>query len=143
MIQEKHMTEGTLDGSPGGVRSVEASTDEDRTFLTIERRMEIVKTINKHKTATVAEIVEWLGASPATVRRDLAWLDKQGLITRTRGGATAIDYPSQPLVRRTIPSYEQRLNEYTEEKQSIRQCKDIHHMKEQSGRRFHRLFGPD
>src|SRR6266700_7843594 len=126
MIQEKHMTEGTLDGSPGGVRSVEASADEDRTFLTIERRMEIVKTINKHKTATVAEIVEWLGASPATVRRDLAWLDEQGLSTRTRGGATAIDYPSQTILRRIIPAYEQRLNEYIEEKQSIGQCAAEH-----------------
>src|SRR2546429_4360272 len=120
------MTEGTFDGSPGGVRSVEASADDDRAFLTIERRMEIVKTINKHKTATVAEIAEWLGASPATVRRDLAWLDEQGLITRTRGGATTIDYPSQATLRRTIPTYEQRLNEYIEEKQSIGQCAAEH-----------------
>jgi DeoR/GlpR family transcriptional regulator of sugar metabolism len=126
MIQEKHMTEGTFDGSPGGVRSVEASADDDRAFLTIERRMEIVKTINKRKTATVAEIVEWSGTSPATVRRDLAWLDEQGLITRTRGGATAIDYPSQATLRRTIPTYEQRLNEYIEEKQSIGQCAAEH-----------------
>ena len=111
------MTEGTFDGSPGS--SIEESADDGRAFLTIERRMQIVKTINMHKTATVAEIVEWLGASPATVRRDLAWLDEQGLITRTRGGATAINYPSQAILRRTVPTYEQRLNEYIEEKQSI------------------------
>ena len=49
-------------------------------------------------------------------------LDEQGLITRTRGGATAIDYPSQAILRRTVPAYEQRLNEYTEEKQAIGQC---------------------
>jgi DeoR/GlpR family transcriptional regulator of sugar metabolism len=41
---------------------------------------------------------------------------------RTHGGATAIDYPSQTILRRTVPAYEQRLNEYTEEKQSIGQC---------------------
>lgn len=110
-------TEGTFDGSPGS--SIEESVDDGRAVLTIERRMQIVKTINMHKTATVAEIVEWLGASPATVRRDLAWLDEQGLITRTRGGATAINYPSQAILRRTVPAYEQRLNEYVEEKQSI------------------------
>jgi DeoR/GlpR family transcriptional regulator of sugar metabolism len=114
------MTEGTFDDSPGS--SIEASAADGRAFLTIERRMQIVKTINMHKTATIAEIVEWLGASPATVRRDLAWLDEQGLITRTRGGATAIDYPAQPILRRTIPTYEHRLNEYIEEKQSIGQC---------------------
>jgi len=116
----EHMTEGTFDGSPGS--SIEVSAGDGRAFLTIERRMQIVKTINMHKTATVAEIVEWLGASPATVRRDLAWLDEQGLITRTRGGATAINYPAQAILRRTVPAYEQRLSEYIEEKQSIGQC---------------------
>src|SRR6266567_934100 len=115
-------TESAFDGSPGSVRSIEAPADDGRAFLSIERRMKIVQTINMHKTATVAEIAEWLGASPATVRRDLTWLDEQGLITRTRGGATAIDYPSQTILRRIIPAYEQRLNEYTEEKQSIGQC---------------------
>ncbi|MEO6891115.1 MAG: DeoR family transcriptional regulator [Ktedonobacteraceae bacterium] len=41
--------------------------------------MNIVKAVNSHKTATVAEIAEWLETSPATVRRDLTWLDEQGL----------------------------------------------------------------
>jgi DeoR/GlpR family transcriptional regulator of sugar metabolism len=116
------MTEGAFDGSPGSVRSIEVSADDGRAFLTIERRMNIVKAVNMHKTATVAEIAEWLETSPATVRRDLTWLDEQGLIVRTRGGATAIDYPSQALLRRSVPAYEQRLNEYIEEKQSIGQC---------------------
>lgn len=114
--------EGTLDASPGSLRSIEESADDGRASLAIERRMNIVKTINTHKTATVAEIAAWLRASPATVRRDLAWLDEQGLITRTRGGATAIDYPSQATLRRSVPAYEQRLHEYTEEKMAIGQC---------------------
>jgi DeoR/GlpR family transcriptional regulator of sugar metabolism len=113
------MTGKAFDRSPD---SVEVSGDDDRVFLSIERRMKIVELMNTHKTASVAEITEWLGASPATVRRDLVWLDGQGLITRTRGGATAIDYPSQVILRRTIPAYEQRLNEYVEEKRSIGQC---------------------
>lgn len=116
------MMEGTLDGSPGSVHAREASGDDGRAFLTIERRMNIVKSVNTHKTATVAEIAEWLGASPATVRRDLAWLDEQGLLTRTRGGATAIDYSTQVTMHRTTPSYEQRLNEYVAEKRAIGQC---------------------
>jgi DeoR/GlpR family transcriptional regulator of sugar metabolism len=120
------MTEGAFDGSPGSVGSTEVSADDGRAALSIERRMKIVKTINMHKTATVAEIAQWLGVSPATVRRDLARLDEQGLIMRTRGGATAIDYPAQTLLRRTVPSYEQRLNEYTEEKRSIGQCAAEH-----------------
>jgi DeoR/GlpR family transcriptional regulator of sugar metabolism len=118
------MTEGALESLPeaGNVRSIEVSSDDGRAFLSIERRMEIVKIISMHKSATVAEIVEWIGASPATVRRDLTWLDEQGLIMRTHGGATAIDYSSQALLRGSVPSYEQRLNEYMEEKRSIGQC---------------------
>jgi DeoR/GlpR family transcriptional regulator of sugar metabolism len=116
------MAEGTFDDAPGSVRSIEVPADDGRAFLSIERRMKIVNTVNLHKTATVAEIAEWLGASPATVRRDLTRLDEQGLIMRTRGGATAIDYPSQAILRRTVPAYEQRLNEYTEEKRAIGQC---------------------
>ena len=118
------MTEGALENlsETDNVRNLEASSDDGRAFLSIERRMEIVKIINAHKSATVAEIVEWIGASPATVRRDLSWLDEQGLIIRTHGGATAIDYSSQALLRGSVPSYEQRLNEYMEEKRSIGQC---------------------
>jgi DeoR/GlpR family transcriptional regulator of sugar metabolism len=116
------MTEGAFDSSSDNIRSIEVASEDDRTFLSIERRMKIVELINVHKTASVAEITEWLGASPATVRRDLIWLDGQGLIMRTRGGAIAIDYPSQATLRRTIPAYEQRLNEYVEEKRCIGQC---------------------
>src|SRR5579859_8139775 len=120
------MTETAFDDSPGSVRGIDVSADDGRAFLSIERRMKIVKTINVHKTATVAEIAEWLDTSPATVRRDLIWLDEQGLIARTRGGATAIDYPSQTLLSRSVPAYEHRLNEYIEEKQAIGQCAAEH-----------------
>ena len=120
------MTEGALDGLSGSVLSNETFSDGGRTFLAIERRMNIVKAVNLHKTATVAQIAEWLETSPATVRRDLTWLDEQGLIMRTRGGATAIDYPSQTLLRRFVPTYENRLNEYIEEKQAIGQCAAEH-----------------
>ena len=118
--------EGIIDRLPGSDGSVEESADDGRTLLTIERRMNIVKVVNMHKTATVVEIAEWVGASPATVRRDLAWLDEQGLIIRTRGGATATNYSSQAILRRSVPAYEQRLNEYVEEKKSIGQCAAEH-----------------
>ena len=56
----EHMTEGALESLPetANVRSLEVSSDDGRAFLSIERRMEIVKIINMHKSATVAEIVE-------------------------------------------------------------------------------------
>jgi len=120
------MKEGIIDHFPESDGSIEESVDDGRTLLTIERRMNIVKVVKMHETASVAEIAEWVGASPATVRRDLAWLDEQGLIIRTRGGATATSYSSQTILRRSVLAYEQRLNEFVEEKRSIGQCAAEH-----------------
>src|SRR5690349_2533766 len=120
------MQEGIIDHPHKSDGSAEESADDGRTLLTIERRMHIVKVVKMHETATVAEIAEWVGASPATVRRDLAWLDEQGLIIRTRGGATATSYSSQTMLRRAVPAYEQRLNEFIEEKRSIGRCAAEH-----------------
>lgn len=115
------MAKDALESSLENARGMETAADENRGSLTIERRMNIVKTVNARKTATVAEIADWLGASTSTVRRDLDWLDEQGLIIRTRGGATATDYSAQTVSRKTIPAYEQRLSEYVEEKRAIGQ----------------------
>src|SRR5215472_10373429 len=120
------MTEGIITRLSGSDVSAEESADDGRTLLAIERRMHIVEVVNAHKTATVMEIAEWVGASPATVRRDLARLDEQGLIIRTRGGATTTSYSSQGMLRRSVPAYEQRMNEYVAEKRSIGQCAAEH-----------------
>src|SRR2546429_9205391 len=106
------MTEGPLESlsETNNFRSLGVSSDDGRAFLSVERRMEIVKIINMHKSVTVAEIVEGIGTSPATVRRDLTWLDGQGLIGRTHGGATPIDYPSQTKLREIIPANKQTMN---------------------------------
>ncbi|HKF37951.1 MAG TPA: DeoR/GlpR family DNA-binding transcription regulator [Ktedonobacteraceae bacterium] len=120
------MTEGIITRLSGSDDSVEESADDGRTLLAVERRMHIVEVVNAHKTATVMEIAEWVGASPATVRRDLARLDEQGLIIRTRGGATTTSYSSQGMLRRSVPAYEQRMNEYVAEKRSIGQCAAEH-----------------
>ena len=120
------MTEGIITRLSGSDDSVEESADDGRTLLAIERRMHIVEVVNVHKTATVMEIAEWVGASPATVRRDLARLDEQGSIIRTRGGATTTSYSSQGMLRRSVPAYEQRMNEYVAEKRSIGQCAAEH-----------------
>jgi len=50
------------------------------------RRKRLLKLLAEHSTATVPQLVEWLSASPATVRRDITWLTARNLLTRTRGG---------------------------------------------------------
>lgn len=52
-----------------------------------KRRSEMLSLLEKHQNATVEQLVAWLGASPATVRRDIVWLANHQLLRRTRGGA--------------------------------------------------------
>lgn len=56
-------------------------------MLTLERQQEILSIINKNKSATVEELASELFVSGATIRRDLAAMEKQGLIRRSHGGA--------------------------------------------------------
>lgn len=59
-----------------------------------ERHNIILRAVQERPVATVAEIVEWTGASEATVRRDVAALHLEGRLRRVRGGAEAL-HPSQ------------------------------------------------
>lgn len=94
---------------------------EDRSPLAAERRIRIVELVNQQKTMTVPELVERVGASPASIRRDLVWLGEQGLITRTYGGAVALNRMQETL-RQTSPGYGQRTTEQVAEKQAIARC---------------------
>jgi DeoR/GlpR family transcriptional regulator of sugar metabolism len=52
-----------------------------------ERQREILRLMNERGTAQVDVLARQLGVSAMTIRRDLAELDRQGLIERVRGGA--------------------------------------------------------
>jgi DeoR/GlpR family transcriptional regulator of sugar metabolism len=56
-------------------------------MLLDQRREEILQLIEKQGFVSLQELVERLGASESTVRRDLEYLDSIGQIRRTRGGA--------------------------------------------------------
>lgn len=53
-----------------------------------ERMDEIMRLLKKHHYVTVDFLVNEINYSPASIRRDLTLLQKQGLITRSYGGAT-------------------------------------------------------
>jgi DeoR family ulaG and ulaABCDEF operon transcriptional repressor len=59
-------------------------------MLNDKRRQRLLKLLAEHQSATVQQMVEWLSASEATVRRDICWLAQRKLLTRTRGGAEAL-----------------------------------------------------
>lgn len=62
-----------------------------------ERAKQIVEYLKLHNLVTVDELVSLTGASPATVRRELTLLDKEGAVYRVHGGVTLNRFvPSQP-----------------------------------------------
>ena len=54
---------------------------------TDKRAKQILHLLLREGRASVDELIASLGASPASIRRDLARLEKQGLVHRTHGGA--------------------------------------------------------
>ncbi|WP_341226528.1 DeoR/GlpR family DNA-binding transcription regulator [uncultured Arcticibacterium sp.] len=60
------------------------------------RKKEILSLLAKKEFINASELVEKLGVSDITIRRDLAQLETQGLLKRTHGGATKVD--ENPMV---------------------------------------------
>lgn len=75
-----------------------------------ERLTAVLDMLSDQGSITVDDVVARLGASPATVRRDLDHLATQQLLTRTRGGAVAAtvsyDLPLRYKVGRQAPEKE-------------------------------------
>lgn len=93
---------------------------EDRVkhMIIVERHEKILALLEKRQQASVSELSDLLLVSPATIRRDLADLEKLGQVTRVYGGAVLSEqYASQ--------MHEQTINEkqslHQEEKQVIAQ----------------------
>jgi DeoR/GlpR family transcriptional regulator of sugar metabolism len=70
-------------------------------MLTAERRNEILIRLNREGKVVASELVDELGVSEDTVRRDLRELAADGLVQRVHGGALP---PTTPM-----PSFAQRL----------------------------------
>lgn len=57
------------------------------TLIRTERQSQILLYVEKHHSASVQELAQYLYASQSTVRRDLSELEEQGVLKRTYGGA--------------------------------------------------------
>ena len=60
---------------------------KNKAISTSERRIEIFNLIEKNKTVEVNDLATLFSVSTMTIRRDLAILEKQGIITTNYGGA--------------------------------------------------------
>ena len=66
---------------------------------TSERRERIVQQLNKHGSVQVSELAAQFQVSSVTIRNDLAFLEKQGIATRSYGGALVFDSMPAPKER--------------------------------------------
>lgn len=78
-----------------------------------ERRQRIAELVARRGYAPMPEIVQLLGVSESTIRRDLDFLHDNGRIRRTHGGAIAIDEAV------ALPAFDDRQARQLAEKQSI------------------------
>jgi DeoR/GlpR family transcriptional regulator of sugar metabolism len=86
---------------------------EKRADIPERRQQRIVELIRESGGVTVAGLEEELGVSPATARRDLAALERQGKLRRTHGGAVV------PTLAQHEDSFQQRLGEAVEAKKRL------------------------
>lgn len=56
-------------------------------MINTRRHKRLLKLLDEHGHASTEELMNWLPASAATVRRDLAWLATRQQLVRVRGGA--------------------------------------------------------
>lgn len=82
-------------------------------LIPAQRRERIREYIQIHPIVRSADLCEMLGVSEATIRRDLEWLEEQGVLERTHGGAVR----SQRVPYE--PEYAQRAQTRTAEKLRI------------------------
>jgi len=65
-------------------------------MLTEERRKQILALVNESESVSLQQLMTRLEASESTIRRDLAELDRMGLLVRVHGGAMA---PSKVITK--------------------------------------------
>jgi DeoR family ulaG and ulaABCDEF operon transcriptional repressor len=83
-----------------------------------KRRKRLLKLLAEHHNASVPQLVEWLSASPATVRRDISWLAARNLLTRTRGGAANLAQKKRNLTL-TSETFEHNIQCFADRKRAI------------------------
>jgi DeoR family fructose operon transcriptional repressor len=84
------------------------------TLLAEERRFRIREILSRQRTVMASELIRTLGVTAATIRRDLAVLQKEGVLVRSHGGAV-----SRTSSTSFQPSYDALGRIHRAEKQAI------------------------
>jgi DeoR family transcriptional regulator of aga operon len=68
-------------------QSAKTSAEHGQGMLIGERRQHVLKLVERDGRVLVSELSSSLGISPITIRKDLDFMERQGLVQRTHGGA--------------------------------------------------------
>ena len=107
----KHSSENALPGA-------EPLKDMSRVPATL-RKARIIETIRETGFVSVAEASSKLAVSEMTVRRDLVELEREGLLSRTHGGALINETGRLDAMDRDEPAFDARLRRYRVVKERI------------------------
>ncbi len=102
-------------GAAGWQTRLHASPSrKTQAMLAEERRFRIREILSTQRTITASELCAAMGVTAATVRRDLAALEQDGVLVRSHGGAV-----SRMSSTNFQPSYETLSHSHSSEKQAI------------------------
>jgi DeoR/GlpR family transcriptional regulator of sugar metabolism len=96
----------------GGKAKIEQE-QSSRALMPEERRQRALELVQRAGTVTVGMLEHEFGISPMTARRDLAILEKEGRVRRTRGGAML------PILASQEDSFAHRLEQSVEAKKRL------------------------
>lgn len=88
----------------------------ERAVLADERRQKVLELVKDRGFAALGDLATALQASESTVRRDLDFLDQQGVLRRTHGGARLV---SGDGAGTGLPAFEERTGTAVAEKRQI------------------------
>jgi len=83
---------------------------------TSDRRSAILSTLQDNSTLSVNELIRSFDVTPATIRRDLTYLEQRGLIIRSHGSAQIVEQDSSSIL---VPGYLMRTQMMSREKLAI------------------------
>src|SRR5690349_1737359 len=101
-----------------GERRGSMTDDNAHVLLAAKRREHVLDALARDGAVRISQLVDDLGVTPVTLRRDLAQMEREGVLVRVHGGAVpskaaaaAASVPKEPEVR-TIAVLVPSLNYY-------------------------------
>ncbi len=108
-----------MNDDPTTTSPIAAASGEPRRLPARLRHNHLIETARKRGFVHVADVAAELGVSEMTIRRDLIELEREGSLSRTRGGAVPEGEAPTAIIDQEEPAFAARLRHRQEEKRRI------------------------